>query len=76
MLTLATVQYENREVVGSKDSKTESNSDLDDTPVDWTKEEETALRRKIDRRIVPLVTILYLLCVSISWAFEVVVGSR
>ncbi|KAB5558482.1 major facilitator superfamily domain-containing protein [Coniochaeta sp. 2T2.1] len=56
------VQYENREVAGSKDSKADSKSDLEDTPVDWSKEEETALRRKIDRRIVPLVTILYLLC--------------
>ncbi len=30
--------------------------------IDWTEEEETSIRRKIDRRIVPLVTILYLLC--------------
>lgn len=65
------VQYENREVAGSKDSKADSKSDLEDTPVDWSKEEETALRRKIDRRIVPLVTILYLLCVSISRFFVV-----
>lgn len=58
------VQYENREVVGSKDSKADSKSDLEDIITqDWTQEEETALRRKIDRRIVPLVTLLYLLCV-------------
>lgn len=63
-LTLGTaVQYENREVVGSKDSKADSKSDLEDITQDWTQEEETALRRKIDRRIVPLVTLLYLLCV-------------
>ncbi|KAK6366244.1 hypothetical protein LTS17_010750 [Exophiala oligosperma] len=30
--------------------------------VDWTEEDETRIRRKIDRRIVPLVTVLYLLC--------------
>ncbi|KAK5467689.1 hypothetical protein LTS15_000662 [Exophiala xenobiotica] len=30
--------------------------------IEWTEEEETSIRRKIDRRIVPLVTILYLLC--------------
>lgn len=30
--------------------------------VDWTEQDETAIRRKIDRRIVPLVTILYLFC--------------
>lgn len=65
-LTLTAVQYENREVVGSKDSKADSKSDLEDITQDWTQAEETALRRKIDRRIVPLVTVLYLLCVCIS----------
>jgi hypothetical protein len=30
--------------------------------VTWTDAEETALRRKLDYRIVPLVTLLYLLC--------------
>lgn len=30
--------------------------------ITWTKEEETALRRKLDHRIVPLLTLLYLLC--------------
>lgn len=67
----AAVQYENREVVGSKDSKSESKSDLEDiTQADWTVEEETALRRKIDRRIVPLVTVLYLLCVRMPNSLE------
>lgn len=28
----------------------------------WTVEEETAIRRKLDWHIVPLVTLLYLLC--------------
>ncbi len=28
----------------------------------WTEEEETAVRRKLDRVIVPLTTFLYLLC--------------
>ena len=28
----------------------------------WTVEEETAVRRKLDRVIVPLTTFLYLLC--------------
>jgi len=37
-----------------------------DITQDWTLEEETALRHKIDRRIVPLVTILYLLCVCMT----------
>jgi hypothetical protein len=58
MLTPASVHNENREVL------TESKSDLGNDVVEWTVEEETALRHKIDRRIVPLVTILYLLCVS------------
>jgi hypothetical protein len=30
--------------------------------ITWTEEEETAVRRKLDYRIVPLVTLLYLLC--------------
>lgn len=30
---------------------------------DWTEEEETALRHKMDWRTVPWVTVLYLLCV-------------
>jgi len=28
----------------------------------WTVEEETRVRRKLDRQLVPMVTILYLLC--------------
>jgi len=28
----------------------------------WTEEEETRIRRKLDLRVVPLVTLLYLLC--------------
>ncbi len=28
----------------------------------WTQEEETVVRRKLDWQIVPVVTILYLLC--------------
>lgn len=39
-------------------NKSESSGD----EVDWTEQEETAIRRKIDRRIVPVVTILYLFC--------------
>jgi hypothetical protein len=39
-------------------NKSDSSGDI----VDWTEEEETAIRRKIDRRIVPLVTVLYLFC--------------
>jgi hypothetical protein len=36
--------------------------DSDGEVADWTEEEEKAVRRKIDVRIVPLVTLLYLLC--------------
>ncbi|KIW84705.1 hypothetical protein Z517_00093 [Fonsecaea pedrosoi CBS 271.37] len=39
---------------------TKSESSIED--IDWTEQEETAIRRKIDRRIVPLVTLLYLFC--------------
>jgi hypothetical protein len=38
---------------GSQDDKDEET---------WTEEEEKALRRKLDYHIVPLITILYLLC--------------
>jgi hypothetical protein len=31
----------------------------------WTEEEETAIRHKIDWHVVPLVTVLYMFCVSI-----------
>ena len=68
VLTLIVVKYENHEVAGSK---SDSKSDLEDiTRADWTVAEETALRRKIDRRIVPLVTVLYLLCVCVPGSLE------
>jgi hypothetical protein len=34
----------------------------DDIGPSWTAEEETAVRRKLDWHIVPVVTLLYLLC--------------
>lgn len=40
-----------------------SNSDSDLSGLEWTEEEETILRRKMDWRTVPWVTVLYLLCV-------------
>jgi hypothetical protein len=57
-LTVTQVQYKNQELGGS-------GSDLVTTPdqLEWTEEEETALRHKIDWHIVPIVTLLYLLCV-------------
>lgn len=33
----------------------------------WTKEEETAIRRKLDWQLVPMVTLLYLLCFLDRW---------
>lgn len=38
-------------------------SDSDMGTLEWTEEEETKLRHKMDRRTVPWVTVLYLLCV-------------
>lgn len=42
-----------------------SKSDDDSRPgvLEWTEEEETILRHKMDWRTVPWVTVLYLLCV-------------
>jgi hypothetical protein len=39
----------------------DKNSESVDSP-SWTVEEETAVRRKLDWQLVPMVTILYLLC--------------
>lgn len=39
-----------------------SPSDRSTAEFTWTAEEETAVRRKLDRVIVPLTTFLYLLC--------------
>lgn len=39
-----------------------SPSDRSTDEFTWTEEEETAVRRKLDRVIVPLTTFLYLLC--------------
>ena len=36
--------------------------DSDSEAVTWTEAEETAVRRKLDFQIVPLITFLYLLC--------------
>jgi hypothetical protein len=36
----------------------------------WTEEEETAVRRKLDRVIVPLTTFLYLLCFLDRYAHD------
>lgn len=44
-----------------------SDADLRSGALDWTEEEETALRHKMDWRVVPWVTVLYLLCVSSAW---------
>lgn len=45
---------------GESGEQTTLPSDLGDA--DWTEAEENALRRKLDFHIVPLVTLLYLLC--------------
>ena len=42
------------------DPNKESDGSADE--IVWTEAEETAIRRKIDRRIVPTVTVLYLFC--------------
>ncbi|KAJ8131131.1 hypothetical protein O1611_g2496 [Lasiodiplodia mahajangana] len=46
------------EAVVCEDSKS---SDSTESP-SWTVEEETVVRRKLDRQLVPMLTILYLLC--------------
>ncbi|KAH6621675.1 major facilitator superfamily domain-containing protein [Chaetomium sp. MPI-SDFR-AT-0129] len=48
----------------ARSPKEGDSSDLSapDSELEWTEEEETALRRKIDWHTVPLVTVLYMLC--------------
>lgn len=43
-------------------SSSEDKSVVDGDTLTWTDEEERVIRRKLDFRVVPLVTILYLLC--------------
>lgn len=47
-----------------------SPSDRSTEEFTWTEEEETAVRRKLDRVIVPLTTFLYLLCFLDRYAYE------
>lgn len=37
----------------------------EEVDIEWTEAEESAVRLKMDLRVVPLVTLLYLLCVSV-----------
>lgn len=46
----------------AEDEGATSPSDRSTEEFTWTEEEETAVRRKLDRVIVPLTTFLYLLC--------------
>lgn len=43
-------------------SASPSSSDDDRSRLTWTEDEERKIRRKLDFHVVPLVTILYLLC--------------
>lgn len=66
LLTLAPAQQLEQE--RNPSSKDGTSSDLNnddnvpDSELDWTPEEEAAIRRKIDWHTVPLVTLLYMLC--------------
>lgn len=40
----------------------EDKSSVSAESITWTVEEETVIRRKLDRQLVPMLTILYLLC--------------
>lgn len=43
-------------------SPSTSDNDSDRSRLTWTDDEERKIRRKLDFRVVPLVTLLYLLC--------------
>lgn len=50
--------------INSASASSSDKHELDGDGADliWTDEEERAIRRKLDFRVVPLVTLLYLLC--------------
>jgi sugar phosphate permease len=53
-------QVEQSRITSSKDG--DLSDSVPDSELEWSQEEETALRRKIDWHTVPLVTLLYMLC--------------
>ncbi|KIX08038.1 uncharacterized protein Z518_02693 [Rhinocladiella mackenziei CBS 650.93] len=57
-MATATLKAEAFDHVELDPNRSESSND----EITWTEREETTIRRKIDWRIVPLVTLLYLLC--------------
>lgn len=61
---LTCVLVEHQQDAHTNEWPSESASD-DFSGWDWTEEEETRLRHKMDWRTVPWVTVLYLLCVSL-----------
>jgi len=56
--TLKASEFDHMELDPNKERDGSGSGD----EIDWTEAEETRIRRKIDRRIVPIVTILYLFC--------------
>ncbi|KAL2185686.1 MFS general substrate transporter [Thermothelomyces heterothallicus CBS 203.75] len=54
-------QIEQSRVDSTKEAEY-SDASVPDSELEWTEEEERAIRRKIDRHTVPLVTVLYMLC--------------
>lgn len=52
-----------REIHSSSPSSSDKEDAIHGLPdLTWSDEEETKIRRKLDFRVVPLVTLLYLLC--------------
>ncbi|KAL2126140.1 hypothetical protein VTI74DRAFT_1613 [Chaetomium olivicolor] len=56
-------QVEQSRVNSSKDGElSDRDASMPDSELEWSEEEEAAIRRKIDWHTVPLVTLLYMLC--------------
>ncbi|KAL2262577.1 hypothetical protein VTK26DRAFT_907 [Humicola hyalothermophila] len=53
---------EREHIHSSKDGASSDASDVPDSELEWSAEEEAAIRHKIDWHTVPLVTVLYMLC--------------
>jgi hypothetical protein len=51
-----------REIGSASPTSDKLELDGDFADLTWTEEEERKIRRKLDFRVVPLVTLLYLLC--------------
>ena len=59
---MAAVEHEKAVIMDAKHLEDQSHSSDEDVQITWDEKEETAIRHKLDWQIVPIVTLMYLLC--------------